>query len=101
LEILIGNLISNAERHNYDHGEIRIETTSTRFMIRNTGNNQALEPEKMYKRFSKKGNSREGAGLGLSIVYQICQVNKLQIQYSYENHFHVFQIDFTENIAGK
>ena len=91
LEILISNLISNAERHNVDHGDIQIETTSTTFVIRNTGDDQALEPESMYKRFSKKGNHSEGTGLGLSIIYQICQMNKLDLQYYYENNFHVFR----------
>ena len=68
-------------------------------MIRNTGYKKALVPENMYKRFSKKGNP-EGTGLGLSIIYQICQVNKLDLQYYYESNFHVFRIDFTENIDG-
>ena len=99
LEILISNLISNAERHNVDHGDIRIETTATTFMIRNTGEDQALEPENMFKRFTKKGNHPEGTGLGLSIIHQICQMNKLDLQYHYENNFHVFRIDFTENMA--
>ena len=100
LEILIGNLISNAERHNMYRGDIHIETTTRAFVIRNTGAKQALEPENMYKRFSKKSSNTEGAGLGLSIVYQICQLNKLDLQYYYENNFHIFRIDFTENITG-
>jgi signal transduction histidine kinase len=100
LEILISNLISNAERHNIEHGDIRIETTATTFMIRNTGDEQMLEPENMYKRFSKKGNHPEGTGLGLSIIHQICQMNELDLHYYYENNFHVFRIDFTENMAG-
>jgi signal transduction histidine kinase len=99
-EILIGNLISNAERHNVFHGVVQIETTSTTFLIRNTGSKKALEPEFMFKRFSKDVNTTEGTGLGLSIVHQICLVNKLHLQYDYENHFHVFRIDFTENTAG-
>ena len=100
LEILISNLISNAERHNIGRGDIQIETTATTFMIRNTGGDQALEPENMYKRFSKNDNHPEGTGLGLSIIHQICQVNKLDLQYYYESNFHVFRIDFTENMAG-
>jgi signal transduction histidine kinase len=99
LEILISNLISNAERHNVDHGDIQIETTATTFMIRNTGDDQALETVNMYQRFSKKGNHPEGTGLGLSIIYQICQLNKLDLQYYYENNSHEFRIDFTENMA--
>jgi signal transduction histidine kinase len=100
LEILISNLISNAERHNIEHGDIRIETTATTFMIRNTGDEQMLEPENMYMRFSKKGNHPEGTGLGLSIIHQICQMNELDLYYYYENNFHVFRIDFTENMAA-
>ncbi len=100
LEILIGNLVSNAERHNVYLGDIQIETTTTIFTIRNTGSKKALVPENMYKRFSKNSNFPEGTGLGLSIIYQICQLNKLDLQYCYENNFHVFRIDFTENMAG-
>jgi two-component system, OmpR family, sensor histidine kinase QseC len=92
--------VSNAERHNVEGGEIEIKTTATTFMIRNTGANQALDLENMYKRFSKKGNHPEGTGLGLSIIHQICQLNKLHLEYNYENGFHAFRIDFTENMAG-
>jgi len=98
-EVLIGNLISNAERHNVDRGSIQIETTSTTFLIRNTGSKKPLEPENMYRRFSKEGSHPEGTGLGLSIIYQICLMNKLHLQYDFENNFHVFKIDFTENIT--
>ena len=100
LEILIGNLVSNAERHNVYLGDIQIETTTTIFTIRNTGSKKALVPGNMYKRFSKNNNHPEGTGLGLSIIYQICQLNKLDLQYCYENNFHVFRIDFTENMVG-
>ena len=99
LEILMSNLVSNAERHNIYLGDIQIETTATSFIIRNTGAKKALEPENMYKRFSKKGNNPEGTGLGLSIIHQICQLNNLRLQYNYDNNFHVFCIDFTENMA--
>jgi signal transduction histidine kinase len=100
LEVLIGNLLSNAERHNIDCGVIRVETNATTFVIRNTGPAKALEPEDMYKRFSKKGDDQEGMGLGLSIIHQICRVNRLHLQYEYENNFHIFRVDFTENITG-
>ena len=99
LEILIGNLVSNAERHNVYFGDIQIETTTTTFVIRNTGSKKALIPENMYKRFSKNGNP-EGTGLGLSIIHQICKMNNLHLQYRHENNFHFFLIDFTENMEG-
>ncbi len=100
LEILIANLVSNAERHNFHSGDIQIEMTSAMFTIRNTGSEKALEPEHMYERFSKMGNNPEGAGLGLSIIHQICKLNKLHLQYYFENNLHVFRIDFADNMSG-
>jgi signal transduction histidine kinase len=99
LEVLLANLISNAERHNVERGSIQIETTTTTCIIRNTGLKEALEPENMYKRFSKKGYNLGGTGLGLSIIYQICQVYRLGLTYNYDKSFHVFDIDFSGDTA--
>jgi len=93
IDILLNNLMSNAIRHNIDDGQISITLTDTGLIFKNTGPEQALDYENIFERF-KKGNKSEGVGLGLTLVGNICQLYRWDINYTYTNQFHTFQITF-------
>lgn len=92
MEILLNNLLSNAGRHNYDGGEIRILLDTGTLSVCNTATEQALDKSKLFTRFYKETISSSSNGLGLSIVKQICERSGITIQYSYDGHFHRFDL---------
>lgn len=93
VDVLLNNLLSNAIRHNYEGGEIDIRLTSNKLMIRNTGENVALESEQAFKRFQKSSSS-DGSGLGLTISKQICENLGFELNYKYEPGYHIFEVVF-------
>lgn len=94
LESLINNLTSNAIRHNYSGGSIKIELKDNIFQISNSGDKSPLDKDKVFRRFSRTTEQRKGNGLGLSIVSQICKLHGWEIKYSYENNKHCFHVIF-------
>jgi signal transduction histidine kinase len=93
VDVLLNNLLSNAIRHNYKSGEIGIKLTSNKLVIRNTGENIALQSEQAFKRFQKSSSS-DGSGLGLTISKQICENLGFDINYSFAGGYHIFTIQF-------
>ncbi|WP_228098994.1 HAMP domain-containing sensor histidine kinase [Pedobacter sp. MC2016-24] len=93
IEILINNLLSNAIRHNYDGGSIRITLTSDKLVFCNTGTQGKLHPAKIFERFYKD-NTSEGTGLGLAILKQVCLRQNYELIYNYHRDYHQFSINF-------
>jgi two-component system, OmpR family, sensor histidine kinase ArlS len=94
LDILIGNLFSNAIKHNVINGELWISIFKHKITFTNTGVNETLPDEKLFKRFSKINSSETGSGLGLSIVKKIVDLNSWGITYRFTNQLHVFELIF-------
>ncbi len=92
IEILAGNLLSNAIRHNVTGGLLYVETASDRIVIRNSGTPEALDPVRIFERFYKTGPSQEGIGLGLAIVQRVAVIAGLTIKYSYLAGEHQFSV---------
>lgn len=92
-EVLINNLLINAIRHTTPGGMIRLSLTHTDFFIANSGEG-ALNPELLFKRFSKMSSEHSGSGLGLSIVLEICKFHDWQITYYFVDNQHRFQVTF-------
>ncbi len=69
----VSNLIENALNHTPTGGIVRVRITSTPSIeVRDSGPGIPLElREKIFERFWRGENSKEGAGLGLSIVRRI------------------------------
>lgn len=93
-EVLLGNLISNAIKHNTINGEVLIKYESMKLLISNTAEKGELESTKVFKRFVKDIKSHESIGLGLSIVNKICDLYGYSIKYYYENEMHNFEVLF-------
>ena len=91
--ILISNLIKNAVFHNTPNGLITIDVTQKIFTISNTGNEKALDPEKIFNRFYKHSAEQTSTGLGLAVVKAICTLYGFGLSYHY-NNTHCFEIRF-------
>jgi len=91
-DILINNLLSNALKHNFNQGKIIISSGNNKITFSNTGNQQAIDPAKLFKRFVKYSVQEESTGLGLAIADEICRSNHLQLNYTYLNDLHHFTL---------
>ena len=93
-DILLSNLISNAIRHNFPGGSIKVELNRHHLKVENTGQPLDVEAQEMFGRFKKgKGNS-ESIGLGLAIVKRICEQSRLDITYENEGENHLITLRF-------
>jgi two-component system, OmpR family, sensor histidine kinase QseC len=93
-EILLDNLFSNAARHAAEGGSVYIKLEDNIFEISNSASGGPLDPEKLFKRFSRAGQDSDQHGLGLSIVRQIMEVSRKQVVYRYGAGRHFFSILF-------
>lgn len=101
VEIMINNLILNAIGHNRINGSIVIKASAKELIISNTGEQQKLNAESMFKRFVKFSKSTSSSGLGLSIIKQICLRHNWQIHYQYKEDKHNFTVIFLSRIYPK
>lgn len=92
-EILINNFIINAIRHTSPGGAIAVSLTQSAFKISNSGTD-GLNPDLLFKRFSKLSTDNSGSGLGLSIIQEICKFHHWKISYRFENNHHIFTVNF-------
>jgi signal transduction histidine kinase len=93
-ESLVMNLLENAIKHSNPSTTINIMLNKNRFEIANSGTPLNVPPQKIFERFYKINKSSDNHGLGLSIVNEICSVNKWEINYKYENDRHKFIVIF-------
>jgi signal transduction histidine kinase len=98
-DILLGNLLSNAIRHNIAGGQIAISLKKNLLEIKNTGNPPDVDTEELFKRFKKGNRQSDSIGIGLAIVKQICDLNNFRIQYDYADGWHTMQIILDESIS--
>ena len=82
---LIHNLISNAIKYNTIGGAIDIILEENSITIKDTGIGIPKEHQKgIYERFYRATNQVGGFGLGLNIVYKVCQEYNIDIQFESE-----------------
>lgn len=93
-DVLLTNLFQNAVRHNVQGGCIDVSLNREHLLIRNTGPAPDAPPEELFDRFRKNRQSGDSLGLGLAIVRRICDMNKLQIRYRYQEDRHVVEVRF-------
>lgn len=92
-EALINNLIINAILHTLPGGTIKVGLSRLGFEVKNSGK-QPLNPDSLFKRFSRMSAGNSGSGLGLSIVQEICRLTGWKVAYRFENNEHVFFVAF-------
>jgi signal transduction histidine kinase len=93
LETLVYNLLSNAVRHTPFGGNIIITVKDDNLMIANSGA-EALNSQRLFKRFSTVTKERIGSGLGLAIVKEITIKYGWCIVYRFQDNFHSFSVSF-------
>lgn len=94
MENLISNLLSNMLGHSAAGVNAAVVLDETHLIFSNEGEPLVFPASKLFIRFGKGIPGYQGNGLGLSIVKQICTVNKWQIDYDYLHGRHVFKISF-------
>lgn len=94
IEILFGNLLSNAIRHNVPGGRINIAIGDNLIVISNSGKAQPLDTSKLFQRFQKQSADGNSLGLGLEIAKRICNIYKADISYFYSEMLHSFTVSF-------
>lgn len=93
LEIMLTNLLMNALRHAAAKGEIEILLYGKELKVSNSGA-YALEPERLFRRFSTASIHTPGSGLGLSIVKEICNRYGWVVRYDFKEMKHNFTVEF-------
>jgi two-component system, OmpR family, sensor histidine kinase QseC len=91
-DILLNNLLSNATKHNSRDGNIHLVLNETGLTVSNTGQNIALDNNRLFTRFYTPTEGISHNGLGLSIIKNICDVSGFTITYSCRDQLHTFMI---------
>lgn len=91
-DIIVKNLLNNAINYTPSNGNIKIQTTNNKLIFRNTGEVLPFQEMKIFERFQRNNSSRNSLGLGLALVKKICDINNLNIEYSYTEKIHSFTI---------
>ncbi len=94
IEILLGNLLSNAIRYSHSNSTIEIAAGEGKLTIRNTGNATALNDKKIFYRFNKNSTDQQSVGLGLAIAKEIADLYQYQLEYVFIEGVHQFSIRF-------
>ncbi|MGX5818672.1 sensor histidine kinase [Chitinophaga lutea] len=93
IEVLLGNLLANAVRHNVPGGNVLVRLRDGILTIQNTGRQQALDGERIFRRFARDSRDEESMGLGLEIVRKIADLYGFEVTYAYEHPLHTFRLD--------
>lgn len=93
IETLIHNLLSNAIKHTLKGGQISVSYQDQTLQIINSGK-ESLDRSKLFERFSTTSKDKVSSGLGLAIIQEISNKCGWQVNYHFENGFHVFSVSF-------
>lgn len=92
-DVLVSNLLVNTLHYTPDGGSVRVVTRPHSLVVSNDGPPLSFAAEQLFDRFKKGEQHSLSTGLGLSIVKQICLLNKWTVRYTYVGGKHVFTID--------
>lgn len=90
--IILSNLLKNSFIHNYDNGSIFINITSSGITLSNTGIENPLDADKIFKRFYQGAKKEGSTGLGLALTESIAKLYNMQITYHYSEGKHSFNL---------
>ena len=92
---LVTNLIKNVYVHSEQGVEARAAIVGRKLIVENQGR-EMLEREHIFERFYQGSQRETSMGLGLALVAAICRHYNINIEYSFVNGSHRFEIDFAE-----
>ena len=95
IEVLIGNLFSNALRHTPPQGTITVSLLNKTFSISNTAADGPLNPDYIFHRFNKRSTDVASTGLGLQICKKIAELYGYQLNYIFKEGTHYFIVLFS------
>ncbi len=96
VEVLIGNLLQNAIRHNLQNGKVLIEISEQGLSISNTAGESSLEESTLFERFSAQSDHSDSNGLGLAIAREIAIVHSLELVYRFKDGLHCFELIYSK-----
>jgi len=96
IDILFGNLFSNALRYTDDTNLIEIEISNHAVRVINDAQKGAgeLNESELFQRFKKQSNDTRSLGLGLEICKKICNLYQYKINYNFLDNQHSFTVVF-------
>ena len=97
-EILVNNLLSNAIKYSDPKSTILIKASTMMLQVSNPGSTALKNPDKIFDRFYRESSTKKATGLGLSIVYKICEYYDFTSSYRFREseQQHIFRIDFVK-----
>lgn len=96
IDILFGNLLSNAFKYTDDCQKINIEISNKSVCVSNDSQKNVgkLNEGELFQRFKKQSNDNRSLGLGLEICKKICFLYDYKIEYDFKDQKHFFTIYF-------
>ena len=93
LQRIIDNNISNAIKYSYPKSTIYIKLYKKEHIIFeiSTKSKKIEDTQKIFKQFYKEDDAKGGFGLGLALVYEICQKYGFAIEVSYKDGYNIFK----------
>ncbi len=99
-DVLCNNLLSNAVKHQATSLPIEVGCGLGKLRIGNAGIAPIADPSRLFERFYKESKHANSTGLGLAIIKKICDRYGFNINYSFVNKRHVFEIDFKSMVKN-
>ncbi|AZA83739.1 sensor histidine kinase [Chryseobacterium lactis] len=93
IDILIGNILSNAIRHSTNGDTVSVKISRQKLIIANPATKELNEKD-LFQRFKKQSENTNSIGLGLEMSKKICDLYHYKIQYNFADHQHIFSIYF-------
>ena len=96
-EFLVNNIMTNAIKYNHDGGIVTIRFEKESLIVENSHWNEVPE-ENLFNRYVRLKDNIQSTGLGLQIVYEICQKHNLSVTYKTNNDNFIIKV-FTDSAS--
>lgn len=91
--VLVGNLVKNAYVHSSPGSTVEVSLSQDSFSISNSGT-EPLDRNRLFRRFYQPGGRKEGSsGLGLALVYSVCERSGFAVSYDFKENRHIFVVN--------